>query len=150
MPGERSHWYPTAPAVTCLLRPQRLTRVYAFLWGGRSRQSPSALQRSRANIEDVPRRWATLVVQLFRMETRGRDRAPAMPAKHSKYNILQHYLWNTALLRQNFHINSPYGRRDEHPLQGGCKEYVKNVQYNQAFGVTGVVVAMMLVPLSHR
>ena len=61
-----------------------------------------------------------------------------MPPKRSKYNIVQHNLWNAALMLQNFHLNSPYGRLGEHPAQGRWEDYVENFQYNQAFGSSSI------------
>jgi hypothetical protein len=84
MPGDRAQRNPTAPAVTCLLRPPLLTRVRGVLWAGRSRRSLSALQRSRANLEGVPWRAATGVVPCFGTATSGRDRVPAMLPKRSQ------------------------------------------------------------------
>jgi hypothetical protein len=57
-----------------------------------------------------------------------------MPAKRSQYNILPHNLGNAALMLQNFHINSHYGRLGEHPPRGRWEDYVENFQYNQALG----------------
>jgi hypothetical protein len=57
-----------------------------------------------------------------------------MPPKRSQYNILPHTLWNVALMLQNFHINSPYGRLGEHPPQGRWEGYVEKFQYNKSLG----------------
>jgi hypothetical protein len=57
-----------------------------------------------------------------------------MPPKRSQYNNLQHNLWNAALMLQNFHINSPYGRLGEHLPHSRWEAYVEKFQYNQEFG----------------
>jgi hypothetical protein len=116
MPTDRSHLAPIAPTMTRLiapgqfvLRPQLLTRLKALLRVGRSRRSPSALQRSRTNTEAVPRRPATPVVQLFQTATSGHDRGPAMPPKCAQENILPHHLCNTVHRLQNFLFNALMG-----------------------------------------
>ncbi len=50
------------------------------------------------------------------------------------YNIVPHNIRNEAIMLQDFHINSPYGRLDKHPPQGRWEGYVEKFQYNQELG----------------
>jgi hypothetical protein len=50
------------------------------------------------------------------------------------YNIVPHNIRNDAIMLQDFHINSPYGRLGKHPPQGRWEGYVEKFQYNQELG----------------
>jgi hypothetical protein len=71
------------------------------------------------------------LTSVFQQPARGRDRAPARLPERSQDHILQHNRWHAAFLLQNFHRNSPCGRRGEHPPQGRWEDDVENFQYNQ-------------------
>ena len=76
---------PEAPERATLFHPEAATphSGLRLAVAARSRQPPLVLHRSRATIEDMAWRPATLVVPLFPTATSGRDRILAMPPKRS-------------------------------------------------------------------